>query len=107
MEKLTEQEAIHGSRVRQARELSRITQTQIADAAGVNQSTIARIESDRMPFPPPDLLTSIAEQTGVTVEGSSPGSRWSPFQKAPSFTAPKPSPQSASSDKPSSTPHCW
>ena len=68
MEKLTEQEAIHGSRVRQARELSRITQTQIADAAGVNQSTIARIESDRMPFPPPDLLTSIAEQTGVTVE---------------------------------------
>ena len=67
MEKPREQEAIHGSRVRQARELSRITQTQIADSAGVSQSTIARIESDRMPFPPPDLLTSIAQQTGVTV----------------------------------------
>ena len=68
MEKLTEQEPIHGSRVRQARELNRITQTQIADAAGVNQSTIARIEADKMPSPQPDLLTSIAEQTGVTVE---------------------------------------
>ena len=67
MEKPKEQEAIHGSRVKQARELSRITQTQIADAAGVNQSTIARIESDRMPFPPADLLNSIAQQTGVAV----------------------------------------
>ena len=67
MDKFTEQEAIHGSRIRQVRELNRITQTQIADAAGVNQSTIARIEAGEMPFPPPDLLAAIAEQTGVTV----------------------------------------
>ena len=68
METSTEQEPIHGSRIKQARELNRFTQTQIAEAAGVNQSTIARIEAGKTPYPPPDILTSIAEQTGVTIE---------------------------------------
>ena len=68
MEKAAEREAVHGNRVKQARELNRITQTQIATAAGTNQATIARIETNRMPFPPPDILESIAEQTGVTVD---------------------------------------
>ena len=68
MEQSPTQDPIRGSRVKQARELNRITQTQIADAAGVNQSTIARIEADKTPFPPPDLLANIAEQTGVTVD---------------------------------------
>ncbi len=54
---------IYGDRIRQAREYSGFTQTELAKRVGVNQSAIAHLESDRN-IPTEDLLTAIAEQTG-------------------------------------------
>ncbi len=52
-----------GDRVRQARELRGLTQTDLAKRIGTNQSTIAHIESSR--FQPADsMLSAIALQTG-------------------------------------------
>ena len=61
-------EMIYSDRVRQARELKRLTQKQVADAVGVNQSTIARIEDGTTLSPLYDLLSAIARETDVTVE---------------------------------------
>ena len=61
-------ETIYSDRVKQARELKRLTQKQVADAVGVNQSTIARIEDGTTLSPLYDLLSAIAHETDVTVE---------------------------------------
>ena len=54
---------INGDRVRQARELRGLTQTDLAERVGVNQSMIAHIESGRSQ--PSDAITeAIALQTG-------------------------------------------
>jgi Zn-dependent peptidase ImmA (M78 family)/transcriptional regulator with XRE-family HTH domain len=57
---------INGYRVRQARELSRLTQAELADAIDVAQSTIAHIEGAR--FQPSDeIVKSIAAHLGFPV----------------------------------------
>jgi Zn-dependent peptidase ImmA (M78 family)/transcriptional regulator with XRE-family HTH domain len=54
---------IYGERIRQAREFSGLTQTQLANAVGVKQSAISEIEYNE--FAPSDsLLEKIANQTG-------------------------------------------
>jgi Zn-dependent peptidase ImmA (M78 family)/DNA-binding XRE family transcriptional regulator len=55
---------IFGERVKQARELKGLTQKQLADAIGVNQSTIAHIETERI-CPSTDLINAIASETDV------------------------------------------
>lgn len=54
---------ISGGRVRQARELRDFTQAALADRVGVNQSTIASIESGRL-SPSRELALSIVIHTG-------------------------------------------
>lgn len=54
---------IHGDRLRQAREFRGLTQTDLAQRVGADQSTIALIESG-LRQPSGDLLASIAIQTG-------------------------------------------
>lgn len=56
-------EIISGERVKQARELRGLTQTELADKVGVNQSAIARIENKNL-FPSDDVLNRIVIQTG-------------------------------------------
>ena len=58
---------IYIERIRQARELKRLTQTQLAAAVGVNQSTIAHFETGRA-FPSPGVIELIAFETGVKPE---------------------------------------
>lgn len=55
--------AASGERVKLARELRGLTQTQLAARTGVSQSTIAYIESGRL-SPSEGLLSAIAMQTG-------------------------------------------
>ena len=55
---------IFGERFKQARELKGLTQKQLADVIGVNQSTIAHIESERV-SPTTDTINAIADQTDV------------------------------------------
>jgi len=57
---------IYGERIRQARELTGFTQSQLADRIGANQSFIAHIEQERR-VPSPALLDAIAKQTGFLV----------------------------------------
>ena len=52
-------------RFKQARELNRLTQAQVADVVGVNQSAIAHIENGRR-VPTADLIQGIAQATRVT-----------------------------------------
>ncbi len=54
---------IHGERLRQARELRGLTQTELADRLAINQSTIAYIENGRL-SPSDELVNSISLQTG-------------------------------------------
>jgi Zn-dependent peptidase ImmA (M78 family)/DNA-binding XRE family transcriptional regulator len=54
---------IYGERIKQARELNGLTQTQLANRIGANQSFIAHIEQERR-MPSPTLLEAIANQTG-------------------------------------------
>src|SRR2546430_4317561 len=55
---------INGERVRHARELRDLTQTALAEHVGVNQSTIAQIESGLIQ-PSDDLVKAIALKTGL------------------------------------------
>ena len=57
---------INGYRIRQARELARLTQTELADAVGTVQSMIAQIESGRV-FPSDTLMEAIASRLGFPV----------------------------------------
>ena len=57
---------INGYRIRQARELARLTQTELADAVGTVQSTIAQIESGRL-NPSESLMEAIASCLGFPV----------------------------------------
>ncbi len=57
---------INGYRVRQARELARLTQAELAEAVGTIQPTIAQIESGRMQ-PSEALLEAIASRLGFLV----------------------------------------
>jgi Zn-dependent peptidase ImmA (M78 family)/transcriptional regulator with XRE-family HTH domain len=54
---------IHGERVRQAREVLGLTQTDLADAAGVSQPTIARMEA-AVTEGNPEVVASISRRTG-------------------------------------------
>ena len=58
---------VYGERVRQAREISGLTQKALALKVGVTQSYIAQIERERI-NPSDHLLNLIAEQTNVTPE---------------------------------------
>ena len=55
---------IYRGRIKQARELKRLTQSQLAVAVGVNQSAIAHFETGRA-FPSTAIIESIAHETGV------------------------------------------
>jgi len=52
-----------GERIRQAREIAGLTQIELAEAVGVNQSTIARLESDGFDEPESAYLQAIALRT--------------------------------------------
>ena len=52
-----------GERIRQAREIAGLTQIELAEAVGVNQSTIARLESDGFDEPENAYLQAIALRT--------------------------------------------
>jgi Zn-dependent peptidase ImmA (M78 family)/DNA-binding XRE family transcriptional regulator len=54
---------LSGSRVKQARELRGWTQTELAERAGVSQSTIAYVENGRL-SPSDDLVAALSLQTG-------------------------------------------
>src|SRR5262249_21116536 len=58
---------VNGDRVRQARELVGMTQTELADAVGVKQSAIAQIEA-RIISPSGPVLNSIALKTNLPVQ---------------------------------------
>ena len=58
---------IHKERIRQAREIQKLTQAQLAFAVGVNQSTIAHFETGRA-FPSPEVVRLIADATHVKPE---------------------------------------
>lgn len=55
---------VNGERVKQAREIRRLTQTELAEAVNVNQSTIARLEANGIAQPNETLLHAIALRTG-------------------------------------------
>jgi Zn-dependent peptidase ImmA (M78 family)/DNA-binding XRE family transcriptional regulator len=56
---------INGLRVKQARELCKLTQTQLADKIGIGQSTVAKIEADVRDWPDEDeIVEKLAIQTG-------------------------------------------
>jgi Zn-dependent peptidase ImmA (M78 family)/DNA-binding XRE family transcriptional regulator len=57
---------INGYRIRQARELARLTQTQLAESVEITQSTIAQIESGRF-LPSEALIEAIASRLGFPV----------------------------------------
>jgi Zn-dependent peptidase ImmA (M78 family)/transcriptional regulator with XRE-family HTH domain len=57
---------INGYRIRQARELMRLTQTQLAESVEITQSTIAQIESGRF-VPSDSLVDAIASLLGFPV----------------------------------------
>jgi Zn-dependent peptidase ImmA (M78 family)/DNA-binding XRE family transcriptional regulator len=54
---------INGYRIRQARELTRLTQAQLAESVEITQSTIAQIESERI-IPSDSLGEAIASRLG-------------------------------------------
>lgn len=55
---------IYGERIKQARELKGLTQSELAKQIGCNQSAIAHFENDRT-LPSNEILKAIAEITGV------------------------------------------
>jgi Zn-dependent peptidase ImmA (M78 family)/transcriptional regulator with XRE-family HTH domain len=57
---------VNGDRIRQAREISGLTQRQLADAIGVDQSTVGRWERDLVSTPE-EQLQSIAFATGFPI----------------------------------------
>lgn len=58
---------VNGERVKQAREIRRLTQTELAEAVNVNQSTIARLEANGIAQPNEALLHAIAFRTGFPI----------------------------------------
>lgn len=58
---------INGSRIRQARELNRFTQAELANEIGVAQTTIGHIESGRFQ-PSPDVVRALSARLGVPEE---------------------------------------
>jgi len=58
---------INGMRIRQARELSRLTQAELAAEVGVAQTTIAHIEGGRFQ-PSADVVVALARRLGVPEE---------------------------------------
>ena len=57
--------ATTGEKVRRLRRGKAWTQEQLADAAGVGQSTVAQIESGARPTPHPSTLGKLAKALGV------------------------------------------
>lgn len=57
---------MHGERIRQARELSALTQTELAQRTGITQPAIAQIESGVF-IPSDSVLQAIALQTGFEI----------------------------------------
>jgi Zn-dependent peptidase ImmA (M78 family)/transcriptional regulator with XRE-family HTH domain len=57
---------VHGDRIRQARELSALTQTELAQRSGVRQSAIAQIEAG-VYVPSDTVLEAIALRTGFDI----------------------------------------
>src|SRR5713101_4175035 len=57
---------INGYRIRQVRELARLTQAELAEAVEITQSTIAQIESGRF-LPSDSLIEAIASRLGFPV----------------------------------------
>ena len=55
---------IYGERIKQARELNSLTQSQLAEQVQCNQSAIAHFENNRT-LPSEEILRAIAETTGV------------------------------------------
>ena len=55
---------LYGERIKQAREIQGLTQKQLADLAGVAQSTIAQLESERF-RPSQDVIEAISQATAV------------------------------------------
>lgn len=56
-----------GARLRAIRELARVSQGQLASASGINQSTIARIESGDRDNPNLDTIEKLAGALGVSL----------------------------------------
>src|SRR5213594_2762570 len=56
-----------GERIKQAREIQKLKQTDLAEAVGVNQSTIDRLESDSVDEPEEAHLHAIALRTGFPI----------------------------------------
>src|SRR5918912_513807 len=62
---------INGDRVRQAREIKGLTQTELAERVGVSQPTIAYIErtiSQQLFDPSKEIIEAIALQTGFPLQ---------------------------------------
>ena len=55
------------ARVRRQRETDHLTQGDLAERAGVNRSTITRLESGRTKDPPTSLIERVAQALGVEV----------------------------------------
>jgi len=58
---------IFGARVKEARDLRSLTQSQLAEMVGVDHSTIAYIEADRIKELRPELIEGIAEAMSLPV----------------------------------------
>ena len=57
---------VNGERVRQARELRGLTQTELAERVDVRQSTIANIENGRL-VPSNELIATLAMTLGFFI----------------------------------------
>jgi len=60
---MTKLKTVYGNRIRQARELSGITQIELARCIGVKQATISQLEKEEFE-PSEELLKAIANETG-------------------------------------------
>ena len=57
-----------GNKVQRLRGIQELTQTQLAEKAGVTQAYVARIESDRVKNPKASGLSGLAKALGVPLE---------------------------------------
>src|ERR1043166_1399246 len=58
--------SVNGLRVKQARELKKLTQTELAEKLGIAQSTIAKMETNVREWPD-EMVETLAFQTGFPV----------------------------------------